>query len=40
MREEEVEGLGGLGWVVVEVDCHTAEPVALWCPDGPSGIAA
>ena len=29
--EEEVEGLGGLGWVVVEVDCHTAEPVALWC---------
>ena len=31
--EEEVEGLGGLGWVVVEVDCHTAELVALWCPE-------
>ena len=31
--EEKVEGLGGLGCVVVEVDCHTAEPVALWCPE-------
>ena len=31
--EEEVKGLGGLGWVIVEVDCHTTELVALWCPE-------
>ena len=33
VRDEKVEGLGSLSWVVVQVDCHTAEPIALWCPE-------
>ena len=33
----ERERLGGHGWVVVDVDCRTADPVALWCLEQPIG---